>query len=75
MNQGAQDMAVTPVGQARGQTKLLTNDAEFAATRLRENKFDFLSSGLIQFAEPALGFKRSVLVRDPDAHAVQLIEK
>ncbi len=57
------------------QTKLLTDDAEFAAARLRENKFDFLSSGLIQFAEPALGFKRSVLVRDPDAHAVQLIER
>jgi catechol 2,3-dioxygenase-like lactoylglutathione lyase family enzyme len=57
------------------QTKLLTDDAEFATARLRENKFSFISSGLVQFAEPVLGFKRSLLVRDPDAHVMQLIER
>ncbi len=57
------------------QTKLATNDAEFAAARLRENKFNFISTGLVQLPEPVLGFKRGLMVRDPDAHAVQLIER
>jgi catechol 2,3-dioxygenase-like lactoylglutathione lyase family enzyme len=57
------------------QTKLSTDDIETAAVRLRAGKCAFISSGLIRFAEPALGFKRSFLVRDPDAHAMQLIER
>ena len=57
------------------QTKLITSDIESAAIRLRENKFAFISSGITQFAEPVLGFKRSFLVRDPDAHAMQFIER
>ncbi len=57
------------------QTKLLTNDIESAAVRLREGRFDFISSGVIGFAEPALGFKRSFIARDPDAHAIQLLER
>lgn len=57
------------------QTKLVTNDIESVAVRLRENRFDFISSGLIGFAEPALGFKRSFVARDPDAHAIQLLER
>jgi catechol 2,3-dioxygenase-like lactoylglutathione lyase family enzyme len=57
------------------QTKLVTGDIESAAARLREGRFAFTSSGIAQFAEPVLGFKRSVLVRDPDAHAMQLIER
>ena len=57
------------------QTKLLTNDAEFVTARLRENKFSFISSNLVQFTEPVLRFKRSLLVRDPDAHVMQFIER
>lgn len=57
------------------QTKLVTNDIESAAVRLREGKFNFISSGLIQFTEPVLRLKRSFLVRDPDAHAIQLLER
>jgi len=57
------------------QTKLATEDAEFAAARLRENRFEFISTGLVVVSEPVLGFKRGLMVRDPDAHAVQLIEK
>ncbi len=56
------------------QTKLATSDIESAAARLREGRFAFISSGITQFAEPVMGFKRSLLVRDPDAHAMQLIE-
>ncbi|MCI0661871.1 MAG: VOC family protein [Acidobacteria bacterium] len=60
---------------AHWQTKLLTNDIESASARLREGKFAFISSGVIQLSAPVLGFKKSFLVRDPDAHAMQLIEK
>jgi catechol 2,3-dioxygenase-like lactoylglutathione lyase family enzyme len=60
---------------AHWQTKLVTDDIESAAVRLRESRFAFISSGLTQFAQPVLGFKRSFLVRDPDAHALQLVEK
>jgi catechol 2,3-dioxygenase-like lactoylglutathione lyase family enzyme len=57
------------------QTKLVTDDIESAAIKLREGKFTYISSGLIQLSEPVLGFSRSLLVRDPDAHAMQLIER
>lgn len=57
------------------QTKLVTDDIDSAAIRLRERRFDFISSGVIQFVEPVLGLKKSFLVRDPDAHAIQLVER
>ena len=57
------------------QTKLRTNDIESAAVKLRENRFNFVSSGIIHFTEPVLGLKRSFLVQDPDAHAMQLVER
>ena len=60
---------------AHWQTRLVTNDIESAVVRLRAGRFAFISSGLTQFTEPVLGFKRSFLVRDPDAHAMQVIEK
>jgi catechol 2,3-dioxygenase-like lactoylglutathione lyase family enzyme len=60
---------------AHWQTKLVTNDIESSAVRLREGQFAFISSGVIELAEPVLGFKRSFLARDPDAHAMQLVEK
>ena len=57
------------------QTKLVTNEIESAAAKLGEGRFALISSGLIQLIEPELGFKRSFIVRDPDMHAMQLIEK
>lgn len=57
------------------QTKLVTGDIDSSLARLREGKFAFISSGVIELPEPVLGFKRSFLVRDPDAHAMQLIER
>jgi hypothetical protein len=60
---------------AHWQTKLVTGDIESTAARLREGRFAFISSGPIQFAEPVLGFQRSFIVRDPDAHAMQIIER
>jgi catechol 2,3-dioxygenase-like lactoylglutathione lyase family enzyme len=34
----------------------------------------FVSTGLVLFAKPTLGFKKASIVRDPDGHAVRLVE-
>jgi catechol 2,3-dioxygenase-like lactoylglutathione lyase family enzyme len=60
---------------AHWQTKLVAGEVEAGAARLRAGKYAFISSGVIESSEMTLGFKRSFLARDPDAHAVQLIEK
>jgi catechol 2,3-dioxygenase-like lactoylglutathione lyase family enzyme len=36
---------------------------------------EFISTGVVSFAEPRLGFRRGAMIRDPDGHAVRLIEK
>lgn len=38
-------------------------------------KLDLISSGVITFAEPVLGFGRAAMFRDPDGHAVRAIER
>jgi catechol 2,3-dioxygenase-like lactoylglutathione lyase family enzyme len=57
------------------QTKLVIGDASAMAARLRASRFRFVSSGLIQMPDGSLGFAKSFLVRDPDGHVIQLIEK
>ncbi len=42
---------------------------------LRERKFNFVSTGVVSFEKRSLGFNKGVLVRDPDGHAVRIIEK
>lgn len=34
----------------------------------------FISTGMVVFTEPVLGFKNASLVRDPDGHAVRIVE-
>ncbi len=41
----------------------------------RSSKPEYISSGAVLFRSPTLGFKRASLVRDPDGHAVRLIER
>ena len=41
---------------------------------LRADQFNFISCGPVTFASRPLGFARAALVRDPDGHAVRLIE-
>ena len=57
------------------QTKLVTTGASAMFGRLRAGKFAFVSSGLIQMPDPSLGFAKGFLVRDPDGHVMQLVEK
>jgi catechol 2,3-dioxygenase-like lactoylglutathione lyase family enzyme len=56
-------------------TTLVVRNTEPAAQRLRAGKTHFVSPGVIPLPEGALGFTKGLLVRDPDGHALRLIEK
>jgi catechol 2,3-dioxygenase-like lactoylglutathione lyase family enzyme len=57
------------------QTTLVTRDVPGAAHRLRAEKFALVSPGVVACAEAQLGFAAGLLVRDPDGHAMRLIER
>ena len=57
------------------QTKLATTDASAMVGGLRDGKFDFVSPGYVQMPDSILGFAKGFLVRDPDGHVMQLVEK
>jgi catechol 2,3-dioxygenase-like lactoylglutathione lyase family enzyme len=57
------------------QTTLKVNNAQAAAVNLRANRSTFVSPGLVQLGRNELGFTRALLVRDPDGHVMELIEK
>ncbi len=57
------------------QTRLITRDADAAAGRLRAGKFAFVSPEVVILKDGQLGFAKGLLVRDPDGHVMQLIEK
>ena len=57
------------------QTKLVTTDASAMAGRLRSGRFSLVSSGVIQMPDSSLGFEKGFLVRDPDGHVMQLVER
>jgi hypothetical protein len=49
-------------------------DAAAAAGAVRRAGFPVLTPEPVELPDTALGFRRGLLVRDPDGHAVQLIE-
>src|SRR4051794_29048596 len=55
------------------QTRLIVRSAESAEEFLLNQKSVFVSTGVV--AAKDSGFKKSLLVRDPDGHVLQLIEK
>jgi hypothetical protein len=57
------------------QTTLVTRDITGVAHRLWAGKFAFVSPALVTLAEGQLGFTAGLLVRDPDGHAMQVIER
>ena len=57
------------------QTKLVTTDASAMAGRLRSGRFSLVSSGVIQMPDSSLGYAKGFLVRDPDGHVMQLVER
>lgn len=57
------------------QTRLVTSSAEGAFQQLHARTYAFVSSGVIALSEPQLDFKKAVLIRDPDGHVMEIIEK
>jgi catechol 2,3-dioxygenase-like lactoylglutathione lyase family enzyme len=59
---------------AHWQTRVRTRDADAAARRLRAHGAAFVSPGVVELAGDELGFTAGLLARDPDGHAVAVIE-
>ncbi len=57
------------------QTTLVVKDAKAIAQKLRNSRTIFISPEAIEIPSLSLGFKRGFLVRDPDGHALRIIEK
>ncbi|MEB3218668.1 MAG: VOC family protein [Nostocales cyanobacterium 94392] len=57
------------------QTTLVVKDAEASAQSLRINQSTFISPGVVVIPEQILGFQKGFLVRDPDGHAMRIVEK
>ena len=56
-------------------TRATTADADAAARRLMAARAEFLSPGAVGLDRGDLGFLKGFLVRDPDGHAVEIVEK
>jgi catechol 2,3-dioxygenase-like lactoylglutathione lyase family enzyme len=57
------------------QTTLIANDAQAIAQRLRTDGVIWVSPSVTEIPEGKLGFKKGFIVRDPDGHAMRLIER
>ena len=55
------------------QTSFAAPKAEDLASTLLKNKYDFVSTGLVNFSWNNLGFNKTFLVRDTDGHAVRIV--
>jgi catechol 2,3-dioxygenase-like lactoylglutathione lyase family enzyme len=57
------------------QTKFLGTSVEQAAQDLRKSRSRFVSTGIVELTAAQAEFRKSIVVRDPDGHAVQLVEQ
>ena len=57
------------------QTRLVTGDVAALAQSVRSARALFVSPGVIVIPDRGLGFGRGFLVRDPDGHVMQVIER
>ena len=55
------------------QTVVASADPEAVAARLTAAGVRFVSPGVVQVEDRALGFQRGLLVRDPDGHVLEVI--
>jgi catechol 2,3-dioxygenase-like lactoylglutathione lyase family enzyme len=56
------------------QTTVWVPNAAASAAAVHRGKFRVISPTPVELPDTALGFRRGALVRDPDGHAVQLVE-
>ena len=57
------------------QTRFLGISADDAAQTLRNSRSAFVSTGAVELPDGKAGFRKAVTVRDPDGHAVQIVER
>jgi len=57
------------------QTRLVTRDTAAAFEQARRGRAVFVSPGAVTLPDGALGFRQGLLLRDPDGHAVLLVEE
>ena len=59
---------------AHWQTTLVSQDAEAVARGIRGSPCAMLSPGVVAPADKALGFTKGLLIRDPDGHALAVVQ-
>lgn len=57
------------------QTTLMTSNVATVVQHLQTGAFALVSPGVIALPEATLGFRKAILVRDPDGHVMQLMER
>jgi catechol 2,3-dioxygenase-like lactoylglutathione lyase family enzyme len=57
------------------QTNFISTDVREAEGRLRAGKFSFISPGVIALEDGPAGFHHGLSVRDPDGHALRMVQK
>jgi catechol 2,3-dioxygenase-like lactoylglutathione lyase family enzyme len=57
------------------QTTLVVKDAEAIAQKLRVANSIFISPNVVEIPGQVLGFRKGFMLRDPDGHAIRIIEK
>jgi catechol 2,3-dioxygenase-like lactoylglutathione lyase family enzyme len=57
------------------ETCLVTEDIEAASRWLHQARSSFISSAIVSFPRAEAGFHSALLVRDPDGHPVELVER
>jgi catechol 2,3-dioxygenase-like lactoylglutathione lyase family enzyme len=50
-------------------------DANWMYQKLKRDGVEFISAGVIMLPDSSLGFHRGFLVRDPDGHAIRIVER
>src|SRR5574341_1100632 len=60
---------------AHWQTTLVTRDASATAKRGLASRQAFVSPGVVPLRERTLGFTKGFLIRDPDGHVMQVVER
>jgi len=56
------------------QTRFSGMSVDSAASEFRKAHCEFLLSGVVALPPAEMGFRKSVIVRDPDGHAVEIAE-
>ena len=57
------------------QTRFLGMSVDEAAQTLRNSRSAFVSTGAVELPDGKAGFRKAVTVRDPDGHAIQIVER